>query len=297
LLTWLKVNRSLANQLLGTVYQRLGRREDAERALLASDDSPVYWADPWMAEVTAFDRNERWKSDVPKQLVAAGRTDEALLMLERLLQEEPDHPTLLNNLGIVYRTVGRIDEAINAHTRSLQLNENLADGHFNIALSYLMRIERETDESQIQETVRRVTQHLDALERLNPTYEGAYGIRGFLRERLGDTEGAIEAYRLAGRRIEGSEAWLGRLANLLLTAGRWEEAIEVLDQLGYRYTPQPKFVYQLAVAQLNAGRLEAALATVDHFRTQWPDDNQAAQLRGAIEQRLARRDAGTSPNQ
>jgi Flp pilus assembly protein TadD len=55
-------------------------------------------------------------------LIYAGRTDEALVLLERLTTEHPDHGGGWINYGLALAAAGRLDEARSALLRALELD-------------------------------------------------------------------------------------------------------------------------------------------------------------------------------
>ena len=72
------------------------------------------------------------RNDLAIAYRAAGRTDEAIAMLEAIAESAtrrrcgPDHPDTLtcrSNLAVAYRAAGRIDEAIATHEAVLKIRE------------------------------------------------------------------------------------------------------------------------------------------------------------------------------
>jgi Flp pilus assembly protein TadD len=96
-----------ARSLLGTAYLVERRMADAAQQLqraLQLDPTPVREANLGMV------------------LIYAGRTDEALVLLERLTAEHPDHGGGWINYGLALAAAGRLDEARSALLRALELD-------------------------------------------------------------------------------------------------------------------------------------------------------------------------------
>ncbi len=57
-----------------------------------------------------------------KQLLLAGKTDEAIALLETFLQKEPQSDEAYYLLGNAYRKLGSFKPALNCYLKALELN-------------------------------------------------------------------------------------------------------------------------------------------------------------------------------
>lgn len=65
------------------------------------------------------------------------KPDEACLLLEKAHEGQKDNPYILSNLGIVYRRLGRLKEAVYAQEKALALKPDYPTAHWNLATALL----------------------------------------------------------------------------------------------------------------------------------------------------------------
>ena len=61
-------------------------------------------------------------SDNGKKLLEEGKFEQALAFFEQALLKNPNDPDLLNSKGVVLRSLGRYDEAIECFNKSLEID-------------------------------------------------------------------------------------------------------------------------------------------------------------------------------
>ena len=66
----------------------------------------------------------------------AGRTDEALAILEKLKHEEPDNARILLDIGNIYFVLGNDELAIHHYTLATEVDSSYALAYYNISLAY-----------------------------------------------------------------------------------------------------------------------------------------------------------------
>lgn len=66
-------------------------------------------------------------------LTENGRYDEAIKLWHEALLETPDQPLLQFNLGVALEDAGRLEQALIAYRRCIELDHSFADAHFNAA--------------------------------------------------------------------------------------------------------------------------------------------------------------------
>lgn len=98
-------------QLLGTAYARLGRLEEAKVLLARGRAGRPPWSDRWERELDEYrvSRNERVQASV--KALKSGRFDQALEILEPLRESYPGDVRVLEQVGVAYFNLGRLDEA------------------------------------------------------------------------------------------------------------------------------------------------------------------------------------------
>ena len=70
------------------------------------------------------------------ELQQHGDTNGAMGMLQKAIQLDPSYPTPHNDLGILYESIGRLDDAEHEYQAALALNPSYAKAHTNLALLY-----------------------------------------------------------------------------------------------------------------------------------------------------------------
>lgn len=97
---------------LGLAYRGLGLLEEAQRELaLGVDAVPRYLTDPLSAKIRDYAVNLQARRNSAAALLHGGRPEQAALLLEQVLNEQPGNATDLNNLAIAYMRMQRFDEA------------------------------------------------------------------------------------------------------------------------------------------------------------------------------------------
>ena len=97
---------------LGLAYRGLGLAEEAQRELaLGVDASPRYLTDPLAKQIRDYAVNLPARRNTAAAMLHGGRPEQAALLLEQVLNEQPGNATDLNNLAIAYMRIERFDEA------------------------------------------------------------------------------------------------------------------------------------------------------------------------------------------
>src|SRR3990172_1093918 len=115
--------------------------------------------------------------------------------------------------GVSLLTEGKLDEAIAAFQKALELDPKIASVHYNLALAY----ERK---EQPQEAIK----HLEEAIQLRPEFGEAYLALGDLHMSLRKYETASEAYKKAAEYMPGSYATFYNLGVSYSNTGKYGEA-------------------------------------------------------------------------
>ena len=145
-----------------------------------------------------------------------GARDEAIAMMRRAVELEPEWASYHANLGNVLRGTGRIDEALDELRRAVALDP--VEPHYLVLLSHLLRQLGSIDSAcdSVREAVR-----------LDPDDAGLQGELANCLEAKGAIDQAVEVLREAVAMEPANDNLLQRLAHLLGRLDRLDEAIEV----------------------------------------------------------------------
>ncbi|MCZ6837443.1 MAG: tetratricopeptide repeat protein [Planctomycetota bacterium] len=303
LLDWTPINRHHANLLLGGVYRRSGRIEEARRLLMGSEGPPIQWPDPWTSELSDYLRHQTWEIRFPLDLIDRGRFGQAIAILQGLLHDDPENIDLLDALAVAYQKQGQLDLSNATFRKILVLKKNqlLAQRdqeskrqaqsnlgvnflvHKKLGMNYLLLAQQETDPDAMAEYERLGFEHVNEAIRGNPAYADARGLLAQFYERQGEFDKAIEEYQIATRDPERGVMWFNSLITRLVALERWDEAAEVLYELSYRIVPRTQTLYGLCRTLCEAGRLDEARQTADRYARLWPRDGGVMELRQLIQ--------------
>lgn len=109
-----------------------------------------------------------------------GRLDEAERLYRQILETAPDHPVVLNLLGLVAQSKGLHEQAVSFFARAVEQNPQSAEYHFNLAWS----------EERRGKAAEAIKAYLRALQ-LQPGIKEARNALGNLYAGLGQTERAV----------------------------------------------------------------------------------------------------------
>ncbi len=262
----------LAYQLLGTVYQRMGQTERAQRLVQHSRTITSNDRDDWLNAVNEHRAGQKARLDYVKQLVIQRRFDEAIKRLRSLDDLYPDEAVIPNNLGVVYRAQGRLAESTKEFQRAKQRNDTYFEADYNIALNCVMESDsaKEPTRSTLLQSAQ---QHLDRVFAINPSYGPAVGLSASLLKQDGNLERAVTRFQEAARLEPTQPQWLHGAAVILHDLGRDEEALAVLEQV---LMTSPQFVQPYVTSAYVYAALgqpeeaEQALRTAMHWQPNHP---------------------------
>ena len=116
----------LAHFLLGTAYRGLGRVEEARPHLARGTEAERrFLLDRTSAMRGQFIAGLASQLQAAAGLIQAGRSEEALILLEEARRQRPEDPDVLNNLAIAYQKTGQAQRALGLfHTLLKKDSEN-----------------------------------------------------------------------------------------------------------------------------------------------------------------------------
>ncbi len=174
--------------LLGTAYRRLGRAEEAQFALAVGNGSELAAADPWTDGIAGFQRGFAPMLKDATARALAGRFDEAIPLLERLLARRPSDVPLRTHLGEVYVAAGRIADAQTLLDGVLAEHPDHVDAHLALGDTFARA-----------GSLPRALAAVDRALALRPDFARAHDSRGRILRGLGRTAEALDAFEAAVR--------------------------------------------------------------------------------------------------
>ncbi len=257
--------------LLATALRRAGRGEQADRLPWTGVPLPEPFDDPWAEEANAyrvgFAADLKWAN----ALLAAGRFDEAIAILERLRDRHPRDVSVLSNLGAAYLDSGRVDEGREALGAALEVEPD----HFSTHLNLSALEERSGD-------LPAALEHADAAIRGNPYLAAAHEKRGLLLARARRFDEARRALETAVELdAERATSWMA----LGLVHGqqrRWAAAATALEEAARRSPGDVRAWIGLCRAALESGDRDRARAAERRATSLRPDHPALPDLRRRI---------------
>ncbi|MFP4373893.1 MAG: tetratricopeptide repeat protein, partial [Spirochaetaceae bacterium] len=181
-----------------------------------------------------------------------GRFGDALKALRSAITLNPDRADLRYNLANVYKVAGDIDEAAAAYEKSIELDPTFLPAYNNLG----NLLAAEGDHTKARDVFQRGLYH-------DPNHPGLHYNIGLAQEREGDLEAAAESF---GRALRSRPGWIDALNNrgvVLDRLGRLEEALRSYQEI-LRIDPGNAIAHNnAATIQMRRGELDDA---VEHLR-------------------------------
>lgn len=194
--------------------------------------------------------------------MAAGRISEAVQLLEELLVDYPDRLIVLNDLVNAYTRLGHHGDAKRLLGRALELSENYAPTHMNLAA--VLASEDDLDAA---------LQHAEHGTRLAPNNARAFSIQGKILLRLRRYEAAATTLRKALELDPSIADARSAIGMALVHLDRNHEAIDAYREA---VAFQPDAVmdwYRLGLLLSRAGLLDEARTSLERALELDPDND------------------------
>jgi tetratricopeptide (TPR) repeat protein len=298
--------------LLAEQYRRAGRLGEAEdlcRRVVAAEAAN---AEAWhllgliahqsgrLAEaivhvgraVALDDRVALYHANLGEMQRLSGRPDLAIVEARRALEEQPDQPGTLSNLGIALYEQKDFFEALRCYDRAVALSPEFADAHSNRgnALRALKRL------AEAEQAYRRALG-------INPRFAAAWNNLGTTLRDLKRPQDAEEAYRTALEIVPNDPDTLDNLALALKDLDRPDEAVDLLRRALAVEARDPKLFVHLASVLLDQAKADEAALALERALALDPESHDAVNLmgrvafeRGALEEALAQYRAALALN-
>jgi superkiller protein 3 len=199
--------------------------------------------DPLMAVVNSL------KTGAPDELKRGiefekqGRLEEAIAAHEKAVELDPDFEQAHVNLVILYGRQGNVAKAEEHYKAAIEANPDQADLHYNFGVLAFQA-------GRMKEAERAFKLALD----LNPSYPQAHNNMGQMLERQGRIDEAIAHYRKAIENRPDYRLAHFHLGRMLIAKGRGREAIAEFEKTLEPVDEEtPQYMYGLAAAHARVG--------------------------------------------
>jgi tetratricopeptide (TPR) repeat protein len=209
-------------------------------------------------------------------LLALERPADALPLLEKTIELDPERPRANFQLGSILATTDRADDAIEAFGREIAINDDSAI----LVLARLNRAMLFQGKKAWGEAAR----ELEAVVELEPARREAWGDLAAMYQNAGDLDAAAGALTRGGEAGFRSAQHCSSLGVAYHERGNYERAINMFRAALLVAPDDPSALKNLAASLQQAGRhAEAAARLKDYLRVR-PNAPDAAEIAGRIEQ-------------
>jgi tetratricopeptide (TPR) repeat protein len=259
----LEAGDHVAGVHLGEVYLQIDRRGDARRQFEAARARYPLSAMAGLGEIALRER----------------RYEDAIRLLEDVLRRAPYATELHYSVGMAYRGLGRVEQALVHLTQAGQGRVRAADplvdalpGLVRGARAALNQARIEFQAGAYQAAAAAFRRAIDAD---SASLEARTGLAGAL-ERLGDLDGALNELRESAARLAESAEAQRQYAGALLVRGRATEAVGVLEKAVALDGGDEDSLLQLVILLADRQRFADALALLDGAAQRFPDRDRTA---------------------
>ena len=265
-------------QSLGQAYRQAGQMDQAREALSKTEPGgEITWQDPWNQEKAAYVTGFGTETVVAQHLMESGRYEEAIELINKLLEEHPGDPALQSDLAVAYLKRGRVDVAFGILQEAIAREPGYYPFHVNIARCYAMK-----------KDLPAAVLSLDRALEIHPHLATAHESKGIYLGQMGRLEDSRAAFVAAvaadARRTES----LFRLAFFEIDDEDWAGAQAHLDQVLELDPTRGRAHALLAMALAEQGELAGADRSLARAGELLPDSPELQQIRQRVEQARGR---------
>ena len=192
--------------------------------------------------------SSRLHSDLGVAYYGAGRIDDAIKAFKRAIEIKPDFDYAYNNLGAMYLAKGQLSQAIVYYEKAVELNPHYGEAYYNLGNGY-------RDKKQYEKAAAAYQRSLE----LNPRNTTTLNNVGVMYKNLGQRDKAKEFYERAIAIDPNDFRAIINLGNEYSDAGQYDQAIEIYQKA---ITIAPRFsgaYHNLANAYSGKGDMEKAI--------------------------------------
>ncbi len=247
--------------------------------------------------------------------------ERAISEYKQAMEADPDSLFLRTELAELYWRVSRVADAIREAESVLKANPNDEDAHRLLGHIYLRSLGEQQPDKLAKESLRKATEHFEALTRVNPADAESWVVLGRLYKLNNQPAKAEEAFKKVLNTEPTSRNALANLAQLYTDQGDYDQAIELLNKvpegerdapllgmLGYAYSqardsekavaafekaltldPENQDIRRsYAEALMSAGKTDAARAELQKILKADPEDGQTYLRLAQLDRQLGR---------
>ena len=266
-----------AHYALALAYRKLGQSDKAQEHLSDYERSknivpPV--DDPLRDEMRELDSSAASYVQRGVFLERVGRIEDAIKATEKAIELDPKLVLAHANLLSLYGRVGNFQRAEEQYRAVMALNpDQFPKAHYD----YGVLLVTKGDYKEAEEAFRRAIQ-------INPSYAQAHNNLGFVLERGGHLPEATAEYRKSIESLPGFRLAHFNLGRILVNQGKYQEGIEqFLQTLTPVDESTPAYLYALGAAYGRAGDRQNALRYLHEARQQASARGQSKLLAGIEE--------------
>ena len=150
---------------------------------------------------------------------SSGYIQESLEAIKGLINEYPKESILLNICGVIYKSTGQLEMAIQSFEQAIKITSDFADAHYNLGLTL-------QELNQLDDAVKSYEMTLS----IQSNYAKAHNNLGIVFKELGKIDDSVKSYKQAiDIQPEFAEAH-NNLGNVLFALGKFDDAIASYNQ-------------------------------------------------------------------
>jgi tetratricopeptide (TPR) repeat protein len=216
-------------------------------------------------EVVAAADPKSWAAqyDLALAQIYAGQTDKAILILQSLVQQQPNNAAVLSSLGSAYESINQLPEALDAYKKAVQADPQNPDRYLDYT-RLLMDLDR-TDEA-----TRVIEQEMNGAESTEDPYalDLRLGVLRLKQARFDDARTLFnQAIALHPELVVGYVA----LAQSFMQQGDDEKALEPLVKARAAVPEDATLEYYVGLVSLRLGKMSEAETALKNSITLRPD--------------------------
>jgi len=196
-------------------------------------------------------------------LLAVGRAEQAMAEMKRAIELDPNDAHAYVGLGNAASAMRRYAEAIDAYKQAISLDSNYPAAYANLGQAYGITLRYQESAEAYQQALR-----------IDPNNAGVLNGLGIAQFRLGQHEEGIETLKRAVRiNPRFADAYLN-LARWYESLGRYEESVDAFTEVTRIIPKFPATYFERSTEYLYLGKGEAAAADARNFLelTEWHSD-------------------------
>jgi tetratricopeptide (TPR) repeat protein len=215
--------------------------------------------------------------DAAVRLAQEGRLDESIERFESLLDDHPDEPAVLFDLGVAYGLAERFQESAATFETLLNLEPDRTDTHEHRARA-LVAMAAQIPHDERLDLLQEAIGHIETVLKVAPQRGEAIAVRADAHRLAGRVDKAAADYSLAGQRAGENHRWTLVAADMFFHERRWDQALSLLEEMVRERPEHVEALRMLGAARAEAGDLEGAASALQRALTLDPDDAAALRL-------------------